>query len=392
MTELLTEAPFDSPRPRQESTAGWERPTLTFAATLLAVEQRLDELLRDESERWSELDPEIVQGFDRLRGFIANGGKRTRPAFAYWSFVGTGGDPGDPRLVDLGAALEMLHTFALIHDDVMDGSLTRRHAPTVHRLWHSAHRHHQWRGESRRFAEGMAVLLGDLAFVYAERLIAELPAAVRHCFHEMEVELHIGQYLDLFGAAQHQPDPHRAALVTRYKTAKYSVERPLMLGAALSEGFLRNPTGPTGRICRLARPAALSAFGLAVGEAFQLRDDLLGAFGDPALTGKPIGDDFREAKQTLLIILAQRWVGAAQGQRARQGAAALARMGDTALTETDIARLQGLLERSGARRQVEQRIGELSAAAELALPGAGLEPDAETALLALAQRCAWRLL
>src|SRR5687768_1291869 len=205
-----------------------------------------------------------------------------RPAFAFWSFVGYGGDPLDPRLVDLGAALEMLHTFALVHDDVMDGSAVRRHAPTVHCSLQADHERYGWSGERRRFGEGMAVLLGDLAFVYADFLTSTLPHPVRRCFHDMKVELHVGQYLDLWGAAQRNQTVDRTASVTRYKTAKYSVERPLHLGAALIGDGALQPESTQAR--------CLTAYGLAVGEAFQLRDDLLGAYGDPQITGKPIGD------------------------------------------------------------------------------------------------------
>jgi geranylgeranyl diphosphate synthase, type I len=326
-----------------------------------------------------------------LRGFIANGGKRLRPEFAYWSFVGCGGDPDDPALLDLACALEMLHTFALIHDDVMDGSAVRRHAPTVHHALMETHQQGLWRGEPRRFAEGMAVLLGDLAFVYAGRFCSDLPAAVRQCFHEMAVELHVGQYLDLLGAAQAN-GVERAALVTRYKTAKYSVERPLLLGALLANGadLDAGAAADNGNGLAGSRDAALSCYGLAVGEAFQLRDDLLGAFGDPALTGKPIGDDFREGKQTLLMQHARRWVESRNGQgHADRGL--LQQFDRAAIDEAGVAALQDLLRRSGACEAVEARIDVLTRTAQAELRRAALSTCAEVALHHLAGRAAWRV-
>jgi geranylgeranyl diphosphate synthase, type I len=338
------------------------------------VERRLDELLAAEAERWCRLDPALELGFDLLRGFIGNGGKRLRPAFCFWAFVGGGGDVEDPRIVDLGAAIEMLHTFALVHDDVMDGSDTRRHAPTVHRSLAHEHRRNGWRGERRRFSEGMAVLIGDLAFVYADRLVAGQPQPVGRLFDDMRVELHVGQYLDLMAAASPQPDQDRADTVLRYKTAKYSVERPLHLGAALAGSV--DELGP-----------GLTDFGLAVGEAFQLRDDVLGAFGEPSVTGKPRGDDFREGKQTLLVHLARQWCER-HGDAA--AAAALSRLGATDLTPGDVDALCEVLERSGARAAVELRIEQLMERSATSLEALPLCQPAPRALDDLARQAAWR--
>jgi geranylgeranyl diphosphate synthase type I len=325
-----------------------------------------------------------VTGFELLRAFIASGGKRLRPAFAYWAFVGCGGDPADPRIVDLGAALEMLHTFALVHDDVMDGSAMRRHEPTVHRSFQALHEQRRWRGESRRFGEGMAVLLGDLAFVYADGVAQGLPGHVRELLHEMKVELHVGQYLDLMSAAQANSSCARAEHVIRFKTAKYSVERPLQLGSALAH------SGVNGHDAE--RAASLREFGLAVGEAFQLRDDLLGAFGDEVVTGKPVGDDFREGKQTPLIVFAKEWrsMRPAAGTNEGRDTSALDRIGSPDLCDDDIAMVQLTLEWSGARERVERRIVELYDVAHRALPRARLTRPASSALAALARDAAWR--
>jgi geranylgeranyl diphosphate synthase, type I len=329
-----------------------------------AVEHRLDGLLATEAERWCRIDGSLDLGFGLLRDFIANGGKRLRPAFCLWGFVGGGGDAGDRRVVELCAAVEMLHTFALVHDDVMDGSDTRRHAPTVHRSIGRRHAELGWRGEERRFSEGMAVLVGDLAFVYADRLLRGQPDAVAELFDEMRIELHVGQYLDLMAAADPEPDQHRAEAVLRYKTAKYSVERPLQLGAALAGALPRLGSG-------------LSRYGLAVGEAFQLRDDLLGAFGDPAVTGKPRGDDFREGKQTLLVHLARSWCGQAHRPAAT---AVLDRLGQPDLTPAEVDAICEILERSDARACVERRIEQLMDRAEAELAALDLAEPAADAL------------
>ncbi len=358
-----------------------------------AVDARLQRLLAEEAERWCRVDADLCHGYELLGRFIANGGKRLRPAFAFWAYVGSGGPADDTAIVDLAAALEMLHTFALVHDDVMDGSDTRRHAPTVHRALTDVHEAQHWHGESRRFGEGVAVLLGDLALVYADGLAAPLPSAVRQCFQEMKIELHVGQYLDVWGAASGEQHPTRAAAVVRHKTAKYSVERPLRLGAVLAASTTATASSGPHRSARThgvdaARERALSEFGLAVGEAFQLRDDLLGAFGDPAVTGKPVGDDLREGKQTLLVQFARAWSRTADAPAS--AARALDRLGATDLDDEGIAALRDVLLASGACDAVERRIAELTGAALAVLPAARLRPDAEDALAELGRRAAWR--
>ncbi len=179
-------------------------------------------------------------------------------------------------IVDIGAAFELLHAFALIHDDVMDGSATRRRSPTIHVEFEGVHAAGDWRGEPRRFGEGVAILVGDLACVYADRLMVDAPPAARRIWNELKIELNVGQYLDVLGTARGGTDVASARRISRYKSGKYTIERPLHLGAALA-----------GRGEELA--ASLSAYGDPLGEAFQLRDDILGTFGDSERTGKPVG-------------------------------------------------------------------------------------------------------
>ncbi|MGH9150775.1 MAG: polyprenyl synthetase family protein, partial [Acidimicrobiales bacterium] len=244
------------------------------------VDARIDAVLEAEIARWAGLDSALAEPLGCLRDLVRAGGKRLRPAFCHWALVGAGGDPGSAVVLDAECALELLHTFALIHDDVMDGSCTRRGRDTVHIAFADRHTLGGWRGEGRRFGEGVAILVGDLAFVYADRLLAGAPAEAIEVFTELRIEVNVGQFLDLIGTVNGRPGPSQVRRIALYKSGKYTVERPLHMGAALA-----------GRLHDLAGP--LSAFGLPLGEAFQLRDDLLGAFGQQDLLGKPVGEDFR---------------------------------------------------------------------------------------------------
>lgn len=337
------------------------------------VEERLRRVLADEGARWGEVDPDLAVPFTALREYVLSGGKRLRPAFCYWAFLGAGGDPDDPVVIDAGAALEMLHTAALVHDDIIDGSDTRHGADTVHVRLAGLHRSRNWSGRPERFGEGAAIVVGDLALVYSSRLIAGAPRRAADVFEEMRLEVNVGQYLDILGAAEGMSVPGeiaaaRARRICRYKTAKYTIERPLHLGAALAA---------PDRLADLAGP--LSAFGLPLGEAFQLKDDLLGVFGDPGLTGKPVGDDLREGKPTLLAGLA-----ASRQPRFAQ------RFGAGDLTEDEVHDLQTMIEETGARAEVEKAVADLVARSEDALGSLPLTGEAVQALGELARFVAGR--
>jgi len=334
------------------------------------VERRISTLIDDELARWRVVDPDLAEPLVALRDLVLAGGKRLRPAFCHWAYVGAGGAPDDPAVVDAGAALEMLHTFALVHDDVMDGSNLRRGQPAIHRRFMTRHDNRRWRGEARRYGEGAAILVGDFAFVYADILMRSVPAVARPIFDELRVELCVGQYLDLEGTASGSSDPVQADRIERYKSGKYTVERPLQLGAALA-----------GRLDELAGP--LSAFGLPLGEAFQMRDDILGVFGDAAITGKPVGDDLREGKLTPLVATA---AARATGSAARM----LGQLGRADLDEAEIAGLQAVLVDTGAVDEVERRIERLVEQALDALSVAPIAPEARLALEELGVFVAWR--
>ncbi|WP_265521415.1 polyprenyl synthetase family protein [Oerskovia flava] len=305
---------------------------------------------------------------------LLHGGKRLRAAFCYWSWRAHGGAPESPAaqaIVRTGAALELFQAAALFHDDVMDGSDLRRGRPTAHRAFAARHRQQGWTGDAQQFGSSAAILLGDLALIASQREITgaldRLPDAVassaREIFDRMETEVTVGQYLDML--AQVLPwgtdpaaDEERARTVIRAKSARYSVEHPLTLGAALAGADD-------------AALAAVRVYGLPLGEAFQLRDDVLGVFGDPQVTGKPAGDDLREGKRTVLVSRALR--GATPAQRALL----LGSLGSPDLDQGRIDALREILVDTGAVDAVELLIDELTQVALAALAAADLhEPGA----------------
>jgi geranylgeranyl diphosphate synthase type I len=331
------------------------------------VDARIEEVLDAEIDRWALVDDGLVEPLQSLRQLVLAGGKRLRPAFCMWAFVGAGGDQDDPAVVDAGAGLELLHTFALIHDDVMDNSDRRRGLPTVHRQFEATHGDRGWRGETRRFGEGAAILIGDLAFVYADQMLRGAPVAAIDVFNELRLEVNVGQYLDLVGTVRGDASLELARTICRYKSGKYTVERPLHLA---------------GRLDSLAAP--LTAYGDPLGQAFQLRDDLLGTFGDAERTGKPVGEDLREGKPTTMFAIAR---DAASGDDA---ALLTARYGAADLSAAEVAEIQAIFERTGARGATERDVERFVDAARAALADAPITLDARDELDALARFVAER--
>jgi geranylgeranyl diphosphate synthase, type I len=334
------------------------------------VERRLGEVLDHERRRWTEFDPDVAPFVEALAQLAQASAKRIRPAFCYWAYVGAGGDPDDPMVIDAGVAFELLQAFALVHDDVMDGSATRRGAPAAHLEFASRHTMARWRGEPRRFGEAVAILIGDLAHVYADQMMSQAPVPAQEVWHELRLELNVGQYLDVLGTARGDLQRERAHLIARYKSGKYTIERPLHVGVALA-----------GRLDELEVP--LSAFGDPLGEAFQLRDDVLGAFGDERLTGKPVGDDLREGKPTPLLAIAAERASNAQGQ-------VLGRVGDRGLSSGDVSAVQEVLVSTGALAEVEATIQRLLAGSLTALQRVPIAADSKAALAELGEFVAWR--
>ncbi|MEU9336484.1 polyprenyl synthetase family protein [Streptomyces sp. NPDC048290] len=337
----------------------------------------LDRKAQDASR--SGMPEEVVS---LLRDFVLGGGKRLRPLLCFhgWNAAHGRGEP--EALVHVAAALEMFHACALIHDDVMDRTDTRRNRPTVHRavrdrLLSGEHRCHD--DQLTRRAHSTAVLLGDLALVWSDELFqtAGLSAAQRTAalavLHQMRTEVMYGQYLDLLSTGCPTTDLAVPLQVIRYKTAKYTIERPLHLGALLA--------GASQQTLR-----TLSHYALPLGTAFQLRDDLLGVFGDPAVTGKPAHDDLREGKYTALIVLAMRRAPA-------EGAARLGRLlGDPLLTDAQAEEARAIISAAGADRATEHMIRRLHEESVQALDsGSGLlSADGTRALQNFAHHAALR--
>ena len=329
---------------------------------LLAVATKVDEALSalfvEERTTWAKLNPALDVPLADLADFVASGGKRIRPAYCHWGWVAAGGDPSGDGAIAGGCALELLHAFALIHDDVMDGSPTRRSSPTVWTRFIERHRDGAWHGEARRFGEAAAVLVGDIAIVMADRTLGNVTAEVRQVWDGLRTELNMGQYLDVIGTAQGEVSVADAHTIMRNKTAGYTIVRPLQLGAALAG--------------RLDLAAELSAHGMPLGLAFQLRDDMLGAFGEPERTGKPVGDDLREGKPTVLLALARE--SANDSQRA-----VLANIGGD-MSDDNIAAIQELMVETGAVAATETEIEQLLDTALIAIDDL---PDANGSHMAL---------
>ena len=290
---------------------------------------------------------------------LLSGGKRLRPAFCYWGWRGSGGTD-IPEFFSAAASLELLQAGALIHDDVMDGSDTRRGQPAAHRGFEALHAGSGWRGSAEAFGSGAAILLGDICLTWCDEMFQSsgLPAEAlrrgRPVFDLMRTEVMCGQYLDLLGQARGpSPDGHamvEAALrIVRYKSAKYTIERPLQLGAALAGS---------------ESVAALSAYGLPLGVAFQLRDDVLGVFGDPAQTGKPAGDDLREGKRTVLVALTLERATPTQAEVVES------LLGDPGLDPAGVELLRSVIVDTGALDACEEMIDRYAAEASAALAAA----------------------
>jgi geranylgeranyl diphosphate synthase, type I len=303
---------------------------------------------------------------------VLSGGKRLRPAFCHWGYVGAGGGTDDQLDVDAGAAFELMHAFALFHDDVMDDAATRRGQPTTHTLAAAEHAAQGWAGESRRFGEGVAILVGDLAFVYADLLLEAAPPEAMRIWNELRIELNIGQYLDILGSVRSIRDIERAERICRYKSGKYTIERPLHLGALLAAPDRADVMLP-----------ALSAYGLPLGDAFQMRDDVMGAFGDSAVTGKPVGGDLREGKPTPLLARAVRSATAEQQQ-------VLDLVGQPGIDDDTVARLQQTIVDTGALDELAKHIATLTETAVAALDDAPITDHAKHELIALAEYVSWR--
>jgi len=333
----------------------------TFRA---AVSQCVQDVAAEHRARLVDIAPHAGDLVDAAEKFVS-GGKLLRPRFCYAGWLIAGGRPNDPRIASAAAAFEWLQASALVHDDLMDGSDTRRGRPSVHRAFARRHRDERRVGDPDHFGEQVAVLLGDLMLSWADAAIRRVPASddwqltsALGYWDLAKTEVIAGQYLDVLAQTSHRLDVDEAWRVVRFKAATYTVERPLHVGAALAGA-------PQSLIAGLSRVA------LPLGEAFQLRDDVLGIFGDPTMTGKPAGDDLREGKRTVLVT------------RAGQGADA-ERLAELLGREDGVAEAAAIVERSGARASVEADITRLEQQADQALSELGEQARAILAPLARA--------
>lgn len=330
------------------------------------VNQELLNFVANENKYLNEIGSELGPVAMAMERFLLDSGKRLRPLFAYIGFLGTGTKPS-VEILRAAAALELIHVCALMHDDVMDASDTRRGAPSIHKAFEAMHIEKKLSGSADQFGISAAILLGDLALVWSAKmlhqsgisgdtLIRALPM-----YDEMRVELMAGQYLDIYEQALATQSVERSLKVARYKSGKYTIERPLHFGAALG--------GANQELMK-----TYSDYGLPLGEAFQLRDDILGIFGNPQETGKPAGDDLREGKRTVLLAMVMEL--ADSSQKAEINSA----LGNQNLELAQVNKVREIFESTGALSQVENLISTLTSSAQSALEHGEIEPLAKVAL------------
>lgn len=352
--------------------------TARSVEALEAVHAPIDALLAgfldERTAELTALDPALEPVGREIAGLVRAAGKRLRPAFVYWGHRATGADHL-PGVFGPAAAVELLHTFALIHDDVMDRSAERRGRPAVHEALAAVHRDERLDGDARWFGVSGAILAGDLAYVWSDRLLdaADLPVAAieaaRRVFTDLRTEVMAGQYLDLRLAARHTAHEAESLRVALLKSGRYTVTRPLQMGAAIGGGDE-------------VLDMALRAYGDAAGVAFQLRDDVLGLFGDPTATGKGALSDLREGKRTVLVLRAFRRARPSQRRLLTRS------LGDPALNEADADRVRQIVVDCGALDSVEALVEEQHQRARRALAPVAL--PAREALEELADFAAYR--
>lgn len=313
---------------------------------------------------------------DELERLVAAGGKRIRPRVCYWGHIAAGGSDG-PEIVRVGAALELLHTFALIHDDVMDRSPLRRSRLSTFRALAELSAGVPHRGDPKRFGTSAAILTGLLGFVLADRLFLtsgfepDVMQRATDRFDRMRTRTIAGQYLDILAAHRGDADAPTARRIASLKSAGYTVADPLAIGALCA--------GADERVVDV-----LDAYGFPLGEAFQLRDDILGTFGETVETGKDRDGDIREGKQTLLLARARDLAGAAERDHLDRV------VGNDRLSKEDADRVREIVVSTGALEETDELIAELTVRAKEALDPAVVGEEAAAALTELADEVSKR--
>jgi geranylgeranyl diphosphate synthase, type I len=340
-----------------------------------AITDQLRRYLHDRRAETAYIGGEYGEWITALEDFVLGGGKRLRPAFAYWGWRAVSAREPDPGALLLFSALELLQAWALLHDDVIDDSDTRRGKPTAHVHFAAMHRERNWDGSAEQFGISAAILLGDLAQTWADDILfranlsPDALGRVQRVWADIRTEVLGGQYLDIVAEASAADSIDSAMTVATFKTACYTVSRPLQLGAAAAAD-------------RPDVAALFGQFGTDVGVAFQLRDDVLGVFGDPAVTGKPSGDDLRSGKRTVLLAEAVKLADASDPLAANL----LRNSIGTDLSEAQVRELRDVIESVGALAAAEDRIAALTAHALATLQGAPVNAAAKAGLSELATR------
>lgn len=352
---------------------------------LTQVQAVLDEFCDKQESEFEAISPDLVTVVDFTRSLL-QGGKRFRALFCYYAWASSlkessVSDSDLKGIVGIGAALEMFHAAALVHDDLLDQSDTRRGSPAVHKRFEALHQEKKYAGSKERFGTAGSVLVGDLMLGWSSEIFGQallhssnktVEAACRDEFSLMRVEVMAGQYLDVLEEnaantrALHEAVV-RAEKVILYKTAKYSIEAPLRIGASFA-GADQTELG------------VFTQFGIPLGIAFQLRDDVLGVFGDPSITGKPAGDDLREGKRTVLIGLTKEAIAETSPSMITTIEELLT---SRELSNDQITFLQTLIKESGALEKTERMMAELADRALETLENADLEDSAKQMLKAL---------
>lgn len=341
----------------------------------IQIRSELTDYLAQQRRYLTTIASELVPVCDAMDEFLLDGGKRLRPLFAYAGLLATGTTP-TREVIRAISSLELLQACALIHDDLMDRSDTRRGKPAIHRHFENLHQSHAMNGLASQFGEAAAVLLGDLALVWSDHVLntsgisTESLLAAHRIHDEMRIELMAGQYLDVREAGEKKHSVERSLRIARYKSGKYTIERPLHIGAVIGHP---NPSNHGALL------DALSRYGLPLGEAFQLRDDLLGIFGDPEVTGKPAGDDLREGKRTVLIAMALESLDHTGQERL------LSHLGRNDLASETIEDLRELIRGSGAVEKVEKLIDSLADESIHAIEDPSIHPTSREFLTYIAQ-------
>ena len=328
--------------------------SVDLSAARVEINSSLERFVIRESQLLNGIGNELEIATSAMSRYILGSGKRLRPLFAYVGYLGTQNQLNQ-SLITAFSSLELIHVCALMHDDLMDSSDTRRGVPSLHREFENYHRSNGLTGRADQFGAATAILLGDLALVWSAKMFhqsgiknEELINSLE-IYDELRVELMAGQFLDINEQTLSTSSIERSMKIARYKSGKYTIERPLHFGAALGG--------------RKDLFEAYSNYGLPLGEAFQLRDDLLGVFGESEITGKPTGDDLLEGKRTALIAKTFELANASQAMALSMV------LGKRDATLESIERAKSIIIETGAQKFVEQMITDLSEQAHSAISG-----------------------